>query len=210
MKHGRLPWMEPGEMDEAQGLVYRSITSGPRNVTSRRSPLTDAAGRLEGPFNAMLFSPKLGMALQQLGAAIRYESDIADRAREIAILEVARANRSDYEWQAHEQVGRIAGLSDEELQAIKNGASAPTLTADEALVRELAQSLLTAGDLSDSEFEGAKRALGYSLLTEIVAIVGYYSLLAMSLRAWRVPLPGGVEGVFDGQTHEPGASKPIS
>jgi len=196
MDHGRLPWLEPGEMDEPQSVVYRTIATGPRNV-ARRSPLTDAKGRLEGPFNAMLFSPQIGFALQQLGAAIRYESEISARGREIAILEVARAMQSDYEWQAHEHAGRAAGLTDDELAGLKLGASLPTLTTEEALVRRLAQSLLREGDLGDAEVAEAERVLGYTQMTEVVTIVGYYSMVAVSLRVWRVPMPIGVDEAFE-------------
>ena len=39
-------------------------------------PLTDEGGRLEGPFNAMLFSPAVGHALQALGGALRYQGTL--------------------------------------------------------------------------------------------------------------------------------------
>nr|BFE70573.1 hypothetical protein GCM10020092_038740 [Actinoplanes digitatis] len=67
--------------------------------------LVGADGGLEGPFNAFLLQPRLGLALQALGAAVRYETGLADRAREIAILVVSAASDSAFERYAHEAVG---------------------------------------------------------------------------------------------------------
>ena len=41
--------------------------------------------------------------------------------REIAILEGAALRRADFEWYAHARVGRNAGLTDEELDALLRG-----------------------------------------------------------------------------------------
>lgn len=191
MKHGRLPWIGPASMDAIQAALYESITSGRRNQAARKSPLTDAAGRLEGPFNAMLFTPKVGLALESVGDAIRYDSMMPGRAREIAILEVARACRSDYEWVIHEESGEAAGLTRDEIQALRDDTDAVTFTTDELLVRRTVRRLVTDGDLPDSEFEQAERQLGYGLVMELLVIVGYYSLIALAMQVWRVPLPAG-------------------
>lgn len=55
---------------------------------SKAVPLVDGEGRLEGPFNAMVVSPEIGFAIQQLGAKIRYRARLSARQREVAILEV--------------------------------------------------------------------------------------------------------------------------
>jgi alkylhydroperoxidase family enzyme len=183
-------------MDAIQAALYDSITSGRRNQTGRKSPLTDAAGRLEGPFNAMLFTPRVGLALESVGDAIRYDSMLPGRAREIAILEVARACRSDYEWGIHEESGEAAGLTRDEIQSLRDDTDAVTFTTDEVLVRHAVRRLVTSGDLSDAEFELAERQLGYGLVMELLVIVGYYSLIALAMQVWRVPLPAAGQGAF--------------
>lgn len=196
MKHGRLTWYEPGALTDEQRILYESITGGPRSQGPRTFPLTDEAGRLHGPFNAMLASPEVGAALQELGAAIRYRTSLPARARELAILEVAAARRSDFEWYAHERVGKSAGLTDRELAAVREGAEAPTLDAAEQLIRRVVQALLNARDVDDALFAQAQAEFGERGLMEVVALVGYYELLALSLRVWRTPLPGGAALAF--------------
>lgn len=192
-RHGRLPWLAPAELDAAQREVYDGIAGGARAAAGSPFPLVDAQGRLHGPFNAMLVSPTLGDALQRLGAAIRFGTSLDLRTREIAILEVARAARSDFEWYAHELVGRGAGLTDDELDALRHGRPAATFSAVEHAVHGATVALVRAGDLDDAAHARAVGALGEVALVELVALVGYYQLLALALRVHRTPLPAGAE-----------------
>ena len=189
--HGRLPWPTPGELDDVRRGVYDAIAGGPRAVGPQAFRLTDAEGRLEGPFNAMLVSPGIGHALQDLGAAVRYRTSFSDRAREIAILALAALRRSDFEWYAHERVGRRAGLSEDELSALLTGGDPGSLSDDEALLLRTTRLLASSGDLDDEAFAAAEEGLGREQLAELIVLVGYYDLLALSLRVWRTPLPAG-------------------
>jgi 4-carboxymuconolactone decarboxylase len=186
---GRLPWLRPADLDEAQQEVYGAVIGGLRSSVPRGFPLTDSEGRLQGPFNAMLFSPTLGMAIQQLGEVIRHRTSLAARSREIAILEVARAEASEYEWLAHADAGRRAGLTEDQIGAVRDGRPAAGLTGPEQTVRLVAAELLSSGDLSGPTLEEAEHVLGLQAVTEMVFLVGYYRMVALSLRVWRVPLP---------------------
>ena len=189
--HGRLPWPTPDELDEQQRAVYDAIAGGPRAAGPQAFRLTDEEGRLEGPFNAMLVSPGVGLALQELGSAVRYRTTLSDRSREIAILALAVLRRSDFEWYAHERVGRRAGLTEDELSALLAGGTPATLSPQEAAVLDTTRRLAADADLDDDAFAGAETHLGRGQLSELVVLVGYYDLLALSLRVWRTPLPAG-------------------
>lgn len=193
--HGRLPWPRPDELDPARRSVYDSIAGGPRASGPFR--LVDEDGRLEGPFNAMLVAPAVGHPLQELGAAIRYRTSLSDRAREIAILALAFIRRSEFEWYAHERVGRRAGLTEEEMQTLLQGDTPATLSEQEDAVLATTKALASQGDLDDEAYAAAEKVLGHEPLVELVVLVGYYDLLALSLRVWRTPLPAGEPAVFD-------------
>ncbi|XVQ07166.1 carboxymuconolactone decarboxylase family protein [Spirillospora sp. CA-255316] len=185
----RLRKLEVGELDADQRALYESIASGPRARGPRLFALTDAAGRLEGPFNAMLLRPALGQALQELGAAIRYRGALDDRGREIAILVVAAVWDSGFERYAHEAVGRSAGLSEEELRALRRGDHDVFTDERERLIATTAHALACRNDLSDEEFDRARGGLGIDGIFELTTLVGYYATLALQLRVFRVPLP---------------------
>lgn len=189
MDIGRLPHPTPGELTDDQRDVYDAITGGPRGSGPFR--LTDDEGRLHGPFNAMLVNPHLGLTLQQLGADIRYRSTLGAREREIAILALAHVRDSDFEWYAHERVGLAIGMTAEELDALDSGSTPATFSRREQVVLAASRMLVTDRDLDDETYVDALRYLGRTTLADLVTLVGYYDLLALSLRAWRVPLPAG-------------------
>ncbi len=196
-QHGRLPWPTPDELDAAQRTVYDRIVGGPRASTSPAFRLTDAAGRLEGPFNSMLVNPEVGDALQQLGAAIRYGTALPDRCREIAILTLAVERRSNFEWYAHARVGQRCGLTVDELTALHDRGGVASLSPTERLVRRAVTALCRTGDLDDALHADLADALGRYQLAELITLAGYYDLLALSLRVWRTPLPSGETEPFD-------------
>jgi len=196
VRHGRLPWFGPDELDPDRRAVYDAIAGGPRAAGPQVFRLTDERGRLEGPFNAMLVSPAVGMALQELGAAMRYRTALSDRGREIAVLALAALRRSDFEWYAHERVGRRAGVTDQELADLRAGRVPATLSPAERTLLDVSRALAVDGDLDDQAYAAAEEVLGRESLVELVLLVGYYDLLALTLRVFRTPLPAGEASPF--------------
>ena len=190
MDYGRLHWYEPKELDEAQQALVASITSGLRDTVGR-----DEQGRFYGVFNAMIAEPRAGAAVERLGAALRFDIDLAPRAREIAILLTAVSRKSEYEWYGHSRIGAQAGLSELELAVLCRGDEPEGLSVQESAVFHVTSALLE-GDLPDDVLATAEPLLGTATICDLVAIVGYYSLLALSLRVWRVPLREGATPVF--------------
>lgn len=168
-------------------MLYGAITGGMR--AKGPFPLVDGDGRLLGPFAAMLANPAVGQALQQLGVAIRASTVLADREREIAILEVAHREESDYEWWAHERVARSLGITEDELSSLRRGEDAASFSEREALVRRVAGALCQQRSLDDVLYEDVTSTLGRVVLADLVHLVGYYRLLALSLATWQIPVP---------------------
>jgi 4-carboxymuconolactone decarboxylase len=184
----RIPKFEPASLDAEQRSLYEAIVGGRRAQGPQLFRLADEDGRLEGPFNAFLLQPRLGSALQALGASVRYDTGLDDRCREIAILVVAKHWRSAFEWYAHEAVGRAAGLGDADLAGVRQGRYA-ALTGCESVVAHTAAALAVRGDLDDAEYREAIDHLGPVGLFELLTLVGYYATLALQLRVFRVPAP---------------------
>ncbi|GLZ06735.1 carboxymuconolactone decarboxylase [Actinomadura sp. NBRC 104412] len=187
----RLPLLRPGLLSEEQREVYEAVTGGPRRDGTSPIRYMDDEGRLLGPFNAMLYSPAVGMPLQELGAALRFRTAFTKREREIAILVVAAGHRAPYEWYAHERIGRRAGLTEDELDALRTGVAPVLADVRERVVYEAARQMVVDGDLSDPVYTEAVATLGRAAVVELVALVGYYSALALQMRVFRVGLPEG-------------------
>jgi alkylhydroperoxidase family enzyme len=194
--YGRLPWLEPGDLSREQREVYDQIVSSRNGMARRASPVTDGRGRLHGPFNAMLFSPAVGAALQELGRALRSRGVLPGRLREAVILDIARIRESSFEWYAHVPPGREAGLTTAELGAIRAGRRAPTMTGAEQLALDLVPALLARRDVADDELRPVLAELGEAGVCELICLVGYYDLLALSLRIWQIPMPEGIPAAW--------------
>ena len=185
----RLAVLSSDEMTAEQLDLYREILGGPRGQGPRAVALSSGAGGLAGPFNAMLYAPSVGHALQELGAAIRFRTQLAPRIREMAILVVAQAAGSDYEQASHEPIGRDAGLTESELDALRADNDPKFADEQESVAYSTARALTVARDLDDEEYAEAINALGEEGLVELSTLVGYYATLALQLRIFRVPAP---------------------
>ena len=189
----RLAVLSSDEMTAEQKDLYREILSGPRGQGPRAVPLASGAGGLAGPFNAMLYAPPVGHALQELGAAIRFRSELPPRIREMAILVVAQAWDSAYERASHEPIGREAGLTDQEIEALRGGTDPGFADKQEqaaySVVRALTGLDPNTADLDDEQYDTAVAALGERALVELSMLVGYYATLALQMRIFRVPAP---------------------
>src|SRR6516165_2305003 len=163
----RLAALSSDSMTPEQVGLYREILSGPRGQGPRAVLLATGAGGLAGPFNAMLYAPDVGHALQELGAAIRFRTQLTPRIREMAILVVARAWDSQYERSSHEPIGREAGLAEPEIEALRAGDDPGFTDAQERAAYSVVRALTgPAADLDDDRYAAATAALGERALVE--------------------------------------------
>src|SRR5262249_50388792 len=114
----RLEQITLDALSPEQRELYDAIV-GSRRGTALPTRIVDEQGRLQGPFNAMLHYPALGRPLQALGGTLRFRGLLPARARELVILTVAAAWRSEFEWWAHDRIGRSVGLDDGEIAAVR-------------------------------------------------------------------------------------------
>jgi 4-carboxymuconolactone decarboxylase len=178
-------------LGSAQRELYQAILEGPRGQTPQLFRLTGDDGALEGPFNAMLYVPDMGHALQTLGNAIRQYGPLEPRCREIAILVVAEHWDSAFERYAHVAIGRHVGLSEQELAAVAAFDFHDLPNPRERLVGSLALALARHGNLDGQSYGSAVAVLGEECLVALTTLVGYYALLALQLRTFGVAPPRG-------------------
>lgn len=187
----RLPTLQPVEFTEAQRTLFKNITQGKRGQKSAVDSFLNPEGGLRGPFNAMLYSPKLGDPCQQLGAAVRFEGELQPQVRELAILTVAAHWQAQYEWWAHEKIAREEGLDEAIIAGVKTGELPDSVMPEQAAVYRFARELLDRQKVSDRQYGETVALLGESGVVELVMLLGYYTLIAMTLNVFQVPLPAG-------------------
>ena len=186
----RLDVVEPDKMTTEQHRVYTDIVSGPRAAIHGRSI------GLSGPFNAWIRSPELADHAQQLGAFLRFRSQLPARLAELAIIVVGRHMSAAFEFAAHAPLAIKAGLSEQIVEAIRTQQPPHVGAPDEAVVYAFAVALMRAHQVDDATYAQALALLGEAGVVELVAIVGYYSLVSLTLNTFRVPLRAGMTDPF--------------
>jgi len=174
----RFEVLQREQMSPRQREVADAIASGPR-------------GALKGPFLALIHNPELASRLQALGEHLRFNTGLPQHLVEVAILVTARRWSCDYEWAAHARIAREAGLRDEVIDAIAVRSRPERLEADEALLLDFADDTVWRGEPSDAAFDAVVARFGRATALDLLAVCGYYSLLAFVLNTARLALPPG-------------------
>ena len=174
----RLAIPASGEMSAEQRTIHDRIASGPR-------------GGVRGPLALWLHRPELADKAQALGRYCRYETCLPPRLSELAILTTARIWDAAYEWQAHLQPAREAGLSEEVIIALGKDTTPTFQSLDEELVYSFTRELNLTRAVSDDLYSQTISELGPDAIVDLVGILGYYSLISMTIKAFNVSPPDG-------------------
>lgn len=106
------------------------------------------------------------------------------RRTELVILRVAHRCSSTYEWTQHAGLARRAGLSADEIEAVREDAA--VWTASEALLLAVTDELLAHDDLCDDTWTRLRAAFDEPTCIELLMLIGHYRMLATTLSTLRV------------------------
>jgi len=179
----RITLPTPEHMNPDQRRVHDKIVSGRR-------------GKIQGPLRAALHSAELADRWQALGELLRYNTQLTPRQSELAILVTGRACCSPFEWYAHRLEAEKAGIETAVIEAILAQAPPRGLAPDEAAIVQYAVELNQHNSVCDATYAEALAWLDERRLVELTALVGYYTMVAMTLNAHEIPLPEGVAPAF--------------
>jgi 4-carboxymuconolactone decarboxylase len=176
----RTPNLTPEEMNPEQRRVYDEIYAS-RGVW------------LNGPFAPMLHQPKIADPAQKLGEFVRYNTSLEPELTELAVIAVARHHDSEFEWLQHSRIALKVGVSPEVVEAIRVGERPNGLNERSQLVYDFTIALLERNRVPDDLYAAATSAFGTVGVVELVAVIGYYTLIAFTLNAHEVSMPADAE-----------------
>jgi 4-carboxymuconolactone decarboxylase len=175
----RLPLPRRDDLDDAGKRVY-----------DRASAPGESLAGLSGPAGVLLHSPG-GLHLLALNRYLRFESGIAPRLREVAILTTLREMQSQFQWAAHEPEALRVGVPAETIAAIKHRRSTKGLDETDALVIELGRQIWRGHKVSAQTFASATERFGGRMVVDLVLLMGAYSATAALLAAVDMQLRPG-------------------
>lgn len=174
----RLRQLPPSEMSEDQKAIFAESAAGKRGVVTP-------------PARAWIHAPEIARHANRLGAYLRYDTTLGPRYSELAILVTARYWTAHYEWYAHKRMALEAGLDPKIIDDI-NARRVPDFDDPKAqLIYEFSESLHVNRVVPKPLYDQAIAKLGEKGTVELVGLLGYYTLVSMTLNTFDVPLPDG-------------------
>jgi 4-carboxymuconolactone decarboxylase len=192
----RLPDIPESAMTKIQRRVLANIRT------------TRGKGTLGGPFSVMLHAPEYGDLAQRLGAFCRYGTVLPPRLSEFTILVVARIWRSQYEFWIHAPIAEKAGVRKRTIADLRAGRRPAAMSKEERAIYDFIMELHRTRRVGDRTYRRVHALFGDAGTVEFTGTLGYYTLVAMSLNVFNVPLPDGeVPPFWEGPPSRPRARR---
>ncbi|CCF18326.1 conserved hypothetical protein; putative Carboxymuconolactone decarboxylase [Pseudorhizobium banfieldiae] len=174
----RLSAPDPQFYSQQQRQIHDTISAGPR-------------GGVRGPLAVWLHRPELAARAQDLGRYCRYDTSLAPHLSELAILITGRVFSSEYEWQAHKGPALAAGIAPDIIDAIRTD-NRPVFDDPELeVVHDVARAAHENRRLDDALYARAADVLGEQRLVDLVGLLGYYTLISLTINIFSIPPQGG-------------------
>jgi 4-carboxymuconolactone decarboxylase len=145
-------------------------------------------GEVPGPYKIWLQNPKLMEVMVPLGAYYQGHSSLSKAEIEIATnLTNAKwlAGYSNYE---HEIIAeRDGGLPPEKVEALIAGLPTSFEDPRQQVVYQITSTLIAPRVVPTGLYRRAVKLLGHEGLTDLTVLIGYFTCVSISLRAYDVP-----------------------
>ena len=174
----RLPELEPERLTAEQRRVYDNILASPRGVVI-------------GPHRVWLLSPKMADRAQALGEFCRFHSSLAPNLSELAIIVMGAYWKAGFEWFHHAPIAIKAGVDPAVVEAIRTGREPVLPDEKESAVYRFTRELITRHRVSKPTYDKAIELFGDVGVVDLTAILGYYTLICMSIVAFEIPTDDG-------------------
>lgn len=185
----RLPQVLRAELDAAGRDAFDTYVS----------PGTGYETGLRGPIGMWMHSPELAKAMFGVRQRVRYGSAKDQRLTELTIISTAREINNQYEYSAHEPLARAAGLEQEIIDIVRfrrsldDALDIEGFGEMERIIVQFTRELISEEKVSSATFTRAIAALGNEGVMDLTGLIGYYSFVAMTLKAFDVQRPVGSE-----------------
>jgi len=168
----RYPTLTPDQLSPQQKAYVDNLQKPPRNnTTALQNP----------PFKVYLRSPELAKKLEEVSDFVRWESGQPPRLTELAILITARQWSNQWIWRGHYRAAVRGGLDPSVGADIAAGKRPDKMKPDETILYNYATEMYRDKAVSDPTFAAAVKAFGEKGLIDLVATMGYYDIVAMTL-----------------------------
>ena len=163
--------------------------------TQTRKPAPN--GALGGPFDPWLTNAELLHRLSGLGAMLWARTSLGRGLVELAICVTGKFWEANVEWVAHAPRAVEYGVPQSVLDDVLAGRRPTSGRPEDALVYDLCQTMHETHALPRPLYDAGVAAFGERGLAELMAVIGYYTLVSMTLNAFEVQVGHGMVAPFE-------------
>jgi len=156
-------------------------------VVALRAELGLQTDKINPVFGLMMRHPGLFRCQMQMGKQL-FKGEISPRERELAVLCVGWFCRAPFEWGEHVDIAKRYGVSDEEVERVTKGSSAPGWSEHDRAIVKGVEELLGDQMISDETWSALARTWNERQLLEFPTLVGQYFATALLQNSLRVRL----------------------
>jgi len=155
------------------------------------APMVSAGRPVLNIFRTMVAAPAALKGFLGWGEyVLSKKNDLPPREREIVILRIGYLCKAGYEWTQHVPIGQRAGLTDDEIERIKQGRDAGWSAADAALIAA-SDELHADQFITDATWTDLKAHFSDKQCMDVVFSAGQYTQVCMMLNSFGVQLDEG-------------------
>lgn len=145
--------------------------------------------------------PELGKVYNIWGKQLLMGNTLSTRHLELLILRIGWTVKSAYEWHHHVGYALNAGITIEEIAAIRSYPEGNDWAADDAAVLDCVDELLAQHQVSDALWARIETQFNTQQRMDLVFTIGHYVMTSWALSAFGVPLEGWADQIgFDLKT----------
>ena len=137
-------------------------------------------------FLAMGNNPNILRGYLRLANPLWAHCGLDARTRELVILRAAYVQNSAYEWHQHVRIGRSAGVTDAEINAIRSWQEAGIFTPSEKALLAYTDAMARADHPGDAGFEALAKHFDAAAIVGITVLIAFYFATAKFLAALEV------------------------
>ena len=159
-----------------------------RNKASDRTRDILDKNRNANIFRMMAHSPDYFVQYCRLGGAIRNKGELDPVVRELAITRTGILCEAPYEVIAHKRIGKTAGVTDEQNEALASWQSASCFNETQRAALAFTDEIVKLNKPTDATFQAIAAKLTPGALVELQLSVGFYIMTSKFLETYEIDL----------------------
>jgi len=196
---GKPPRIEAELSDEVIAMARMHIaklrTTGGETISQEALEAIDVSMIPEMVLSLLSCHPELYECLAAVSVMLMAKTELSRRDLELVVLRTDWLCQSPYNWGEHVSIAKRYGVTDEEIERVTQGPSAPEWTDHDRALMSAADELHNDNMLSDETWDALAASFSEKQMFELIVLVGQFTLVTNFQNTLRFRLGEGNRGL---------------